>query len=176
MKKFHAMAFLAGLVAASSFAFGVYECLDSYNKGLMKCFSVFDDQKRTSCYWGETETLKASLEASTAAKICSVGFFRNERILVSTCESFAVPSSGTYILTVVNGNPLDKRGTAKSCSLSIWDGKSLTPLAEFKNSEPRLEKEIKLEAGRNYLVSADDITPVASYVTTIISEKKLAQQ
>lgn len=181
MKKQTLFAVLSAFLAVSCFSFGVYECLDSYHRALIKCLSVYDDQKRQDCYWAETENFRASLEAAAAdksttllgTKVISVGFFRNEIKLVSACESFSVPSTGTYYLTVLNGNPHDRKGRAETCALLLWDGKVLRSLAKFGQAEQKTEKEIALEAGKTYLISADEISPVASYVITIISDRKL---
>lgn len=181
MKKQTLFAFLSAFIAVSCFSFGVYECLDSYHGALMKCLSVYDNQKRQDCYWKEADNLRASLESAAAdksttlygTKIISVGFFRNEVNMVSACESFTVPSTGKYYLTILNGNPRDKKSRAQECSLFLWDGKALLPLAKFGQSEQKTEMEIVLETGKTYLISAEEIVPVASYVTTIISDRKL---
>lgn len=172
------------LAAVSSFPFGLYECFDGYYKGLYKCLSIFDDQRRQDCFSRELQTLKASLDAASAdprsnlngVRVFFLGFFRNERKLVPITESFTVPTGGTYFLTVVNGNPLDGRSRAEKCVLVLWNDKGVSPLAELDSSEPQVEREIKLEAGKTYFVSADRLDPVPAYVTVLITDKKLPKE
>ena len=182
MKKQTLFALLSTLLAVSCFSFGIYECMDSHNSALMKCLSVYNDERRLSCFWGVTETLKASLESAAKdktspmwkAEILSVGFFRNERNIISTGEEFAVGKTGTYFLSVANGNPLDKKSRAERYSLSLWDGEKMTSLGVSVKDDCGLEKELSLETGKNYTIIVDELAPVASYITTIVSDRKLA--
>ncbi len=172
------------LAAVSSFPFGLYECFDGYYKGLYKCLSIFDEQRRQDCFSRELQTLKASLDAASAeprsnlngVKVFSLGFFRNERKLVPISEPFSVPATGTYYLTIVNGNPLDGRSMAERCVLALWGDKGVEPLAELGRSEPRAEKTIRLEGGKTYSIGVDGLDPVPAYVTVLISDKPLPKE
>jgi hypothetical protein len=181
MKKLIAFLSFAVSLTVSIYSFGVFECFDSYHAGLRRCMQVFDSEKRQLCFWGERETLKSSLETVAAdkyssiygAKIITVGFFRNEKPMVSSCEQFSVPASGIYNLAVINGSPMDRRSQAKAFSISIYDGKKMIPVLSINGSGQTLENEIRLETGMNYLITVDELMPAASYITVIVSDKKI---
>jgi hypothetical protein len=183
MKRSFAVSTLIALVSLSVFSFGVAECLDSYFAGLQKCLQTFDIQKRHSCFWGEAETLKASLESVAGdkqssfygAKIVEVAFFRNENTTVTSCEPFSVEVTGMYTFTVVSGSPLDKkRSKPKTFAISVSEGKKSVPVIKFSESNQEMSKEIELKKGKKYLIVADELTPAASYITVIVSDKEIS--
>lgn len=132
--------------------------------------------------WGSIETLKKGLNQTSeivkrcAFKVYYCGFFRNEgRRILSVNDPFSTSKSGEYTLTVLNGNPNDKRSRAKAVKISLLTDKTSEKIFEetdFSKQE-RATKKIKLEKGKNYSFLIEQIEPIPSYITVLVSDNPI---
>ncbi len=132
--------------------------------------------------WGNTETLKKSLNLifetikKSSFRVYYCGFFRNEgRRILSINDPFSVPQEGEYFLTVLNGNPRDKRSRAKMLRILLHNDKTSEKILEESDfsKEEKTTRKIKLEGGINYSLSIEQIEPIPSYITVLVSSNPI---
>ncbi|MFB3851359.1 MAG: hypothetical protein ACE14Q_05485 [Acidobacteriota bacterium] len=168
------------------FAFPIFCSLDylfeDYFLSAKKCLQAFDENYRENCMWGNVETLKNALNQKSermkesSFKIYCCSFFRNEgRRILSVNDPFSVEKTGDYVLTIVNGNPLDKKSKAKIVKLSLWDGKKSQRIFEERDlpAQEIITSVVKLEKEKNYSLILEEIEPIPAYLTIIVSDKKI---
>jgi hypothetical protein len=155
---------------------------EDYFTSAQKCLLAFDENYRENCMWGSVETLKNALNQKSdrgkesSFKVYCCSFFRNEgRRILSVNNPFSVEKKGEYTLTILNGNPLDKRSKAKIARLSLWNGKDSQKIFDEKDftKQEIVTSTIKLEKEKNYLIVPEEIEPIPAYVTVIISDKPI---
>ncbi|MCX7830789.1 MAG: hypothetical protein N2445_07005 [Acidobacteria bacterium] len=170
------------LLSASPFFASFSYLFEDYFASANKCLRAFDENYREQCMWGSVETLKNALNQSSERskknlfKIYYCGFFRNEgKRILSVNDPFSVESSGEYIVTILNGDPSEKRSKAKVVKLSILREKTSERIfdeAEFRNQE-KISVKIKLEKGKIYTLIPENLEPIPAYITVIISNKPI---
>lgn len=151
---------------------------DDYFESSYKCLQAFDENYRETCMWGSIETLKKNLNTfetikKSSFKVYYCGFFRNEGIrILSINDPFSIPKNGEYFLTVLNGNPRDKRSRAKMLRILLHNDKTSEKILEETNfsKEEKTIRKIQLESGINYSLQIEQIEPIPSYITVLVSD------
>jgi len=168
----------------SVFSNNLRDCLADYSPKLAECVKVFNQDARETCIWGAKETLRAEIDAMTrqkgsdleGASVLLVAFFRNEgKRIITECDELTVPRTGDYYFTFFNGTPTDSIGPADSVSFSVSEGGKKQRLIEQKGmgKNELFDAAMRLEKGKRYAIVMEELKPVASYVTVIVTDKKL---
>lgn len=155
---------------------------EDYYTNAQKCIQAFDLNYRENCMWGSVETFKHSLNLTSERmqksffKIYCCSFFRNEgRRILSVNDPFSVEKSGEYVITMLNGNPLDKKSKAKTVKFFLWTEKESRKLFDEQDltKQEIVTFTVKLEKGKKYSFVIAEIEPIPAYITLIVSDKPI---
>lgn len=152
---------------------------EDYFLGTKKCLQAFNEKYREDCMWGGVETLKSALNQifNKPLTVFYAGFFRNEgNKILSVNDPFSVNKKGEYFLTILNGNPSEKKGQVKIIKLVISSEKTKPETVFYETNFQNLNKtslKIELDKGINYFLCPELIEPVSTYITVLISDKPI---